>query len=85
LENRLANFFKTEKEDYTVHGPDTYDTRETLKPHPVRVFIEAGKGNINLGDNPCYAEEDKDQEYDVGDWTCSAEGGVRVAYVVKKS
>jgi hypothetical protein len=67
LENRLTNFFKTKKEDYIVYGPDIYDIRETLTPHPIRVFIKAGKGNINLGDNPCYTEEDKDQEYNVRD------------------
>ncbi|PVH73178.1 hypothetical protein DL98DRAFT_595274 [Cadophora sp. DSE1049] len=71
-------------EDYEVIGPHKYDTRQTLKPHPVRVFLEAGKGNINLGENPCYAEESEDQEIDVGRWVCSAEGDAVVAYVVKK-
>ncbi|KAG4428644.1 hypothetical protein IFR05_015872 [Cadophora sp. M221] len=84
-ENADAWKNKQEKpEDYKVYGPSTYGTRETLKPHPVVVFIAAGKGQINLGENPYNAEEG-DQEIDVGRWACSAEGGAVVAYVVKES
>jgi len=47
--------------------------------------MEAGiTGIVNVGNNPYYAE-DGAQELDVGSWSCSAEAGAVVAYVVKKS
>lgn len=47
-----------------------------------RVFMGEGQGNINLGDSPKYAS--KDQDFEIGDDGWSGEGGVCVAYVVKK-
>lgn len=49
-----------------------------------RVFMGAGQGNINLGDNPYYAEYG-DRDFEIGDNGWSGEGGVCVAYVVKKA
>jgi len=60
------------------------DTLTPGKKSAVRVFMGAGQGNINLGDEAYYAE-DGDQDFSIGDNGWSGEDGVCVAYVIKKA
>ncbi|KFX88695.1 hypothetical protein V490_07459 [Pseudogymnoascus sp. VKM F-3557] len=80
-----------DQDKYIVIGPVTFDKRKILKPNPVKVFMEPRKegtlpgegGTLYLGDNAMYADN-KYQEHDVDEALgCSAEGGVRLAYVAK--
>ncbi|OBT60308.1 hypothetical protein VE03_10217 [Pseudogymnoascus sp. 23342-1-I1] len=81
-------------ENYRIIGPDEYDKREILEPITVKVFMEPRKegtlplegGTFYLGDN-AYPANENYQEHDVDEHlgcSCSAEGGVTLAYVAKK-
>jgi len=69
-----------DKHNYQVDG-GTYHQLTDL-PDAVWVFMNEGKGNINLGNNSKYASDDT-RIYEVRDDPLSAEGGVSLVYVRK--
>lgn len=62
---------------------DTYYHFTPAPENIVRAFIEQGNGTFWSGNNPVHTTNGP-KEIDVEGLICSSEGGVTVAFVVKK-